>query len=231
MLTLELKRDLLFKARDRSVLSAEERAAVEQRLGDVKPGTHTLDVSLADFPVGYWRAILDDSRLTANQRAVIARHVFGMESRPAGLEQIYQSEVDEPVTFGSTFATLPSNTPNCELFLNGRWYPVIGTCQFIEDESKIVRDVALIITLSICELTVQRYFRVYRDLFLDAQGRPVTRTVLDVLRTFGLRGLQASSADYNLRLVKAERQAREIGKVVVVGAPVMVNVNRLWEEG
>src|SRR5215217_3766936 len=106
MLTLEFKKDVLTKARGRSVLTPEERAQVDQRLKQITPSTHTLDVGLEDLPKSYWRAMLDDSRLTANQRAIVARHVFGMQLRPAEAEEIYNAEAANPVEFGSTFATL-----------------------------------------------------------------------------------------------------------------------------
>jgi hypothetical protein len=231
MLTLEFKRDVLMKTRDRSVLTAEERAMVETRLKEITPSTHTLDVRLEEFPLSYWRAMLDDSRLTANQRAIIARHVFGMQARLLDTDEIYESEVSNPVEFGSTFATLGNKAPNCELFLNGRWYPVIVNCQFLEDEGKVARDVMLVINLSICELNVHRQYMVYRDLFLDDRGGPTTRSVVDILHQFGLRRLQTTSGDYNLRLVKAERQSRETGAVLLCSGPVLVCSDRNWWSG
>lgn len=223
MATLELKKDILLKTRDRCSLSAEDRAMVERVVERITPSTHTLDVRLEDFPVGYWQSMLDDSRLTGNQRAQIARHVFGMTARPRGAQEIYATEVTTPVDFGSTFGLLGVCSPNCELFLNGRWYPVIVNCQFLEDEGKIARDVLLSITLSFCELSVQRTYLVYRDLFLDHQGNRISRTVLDVLRTFGLRELRTSMGEHNLRLLKAERQSRETGRVLLVSGPMIVN--------
>src|SRR5262245_23503661 len=106
MLSMEFKKDVLIKARERSVLSSEERAQVDERLKQITPSTHTLDVGLEDFPTSYWRAMLDDSRLTANQRAVVARYVFGMQARSLQPDDIYSTEAANPVEFGSTFATL-----------------------------------------------------------------------------------------------------------------------------
>ncbi|HWB14219.1 MAG TPA: AAA family ATPase [Pirellulales bacterium] len=231
MATVELKRDILLKARDRSVLSPDERAAVDARLKEVGPSIHTVNVRLEEFPQGYWRAMLDDTRLTANQRAVVARHVFGMQSGLVNADDIYRSEVGDPVEFGSTFATLGNKSPNCECFLNGRWYPVVAHCEFLQDEHKVARDAMLVINLSICEMVITRQYKVYRDLFLDAFGQPVTRTVLDVLQQFGLRQMQLSCAEFNLRLVKAERQSRETGKVLLAKGPVLVNSDQAWWSG
>lgn len=231
MATLELKKDILLKTRDRSVLTPEERAQVEAVLRQITPSTHTLDVRLEDFPVPYWRSMLDDARLTPNQRAQIARQVFGMDGRPRDASEVYATEVSSAVDFGSTFGTLGVKAPNCEMFLNGRWYPVIAGCQFIEDEGKIARDVLLHVHLSICEMTFQRTYAVHRDLFLDHQGGAIRRTVQDILHHFGLRELQTSTGEFNLRLIKAERQGRETGQVLLVSGPVLVSSARAWWSG
>jgi hypothetical protein len=228
---MELKRDVLLKARERSVLTPEERIAVDLKLQEATPQIHTLDVTLDDFPVSYWRALLDDARLSANQRAIVARHVFGMRAHEPTKDEIYESEVSNPVEFGSTFATLGNKSPNCEMFQNGRWYPVIVNCQFIEDEGKVARDVVLTINLSICELAIPRSYHVYRDLFLDETGRPITRSVADVLGQFGLRRLQITAAEFNLRLVKAERQSRETGALLLVSGPVLAVSRSAWWSG
>src|SRR6185312_5619943 len=57
---------------------------------------------------------------------------------------------------------------------------------------------------------------VYPALFLDETGMPVERSVLDVLRHFGYRRLEASPAEFNLKLLRAERAAGEAGLVVAV---------------
>jgi hypothetical protein len=136
--------------------------------------------------------------------------------------------VSSPVEFGSTFATLTNSSPNCEYFLNGRWYPVIANCQFLEDEGKIARDVLLVVNLSICETTLMRSFYVFRDLFLDNTGCAITRTISEVIQQFGLRPLQTSAAEFNLRLVKAERMARDSGALMLVHGPVLVRSTRAW---
>ena len=231
MLTIEIKRDILNKARDRALLNTEERAMVERKLEEITSSTHTLDVALQEMPVPYWRAMLDDSRLNVTQRTLIAKHVFGVRSNSDVPHEIYESEVGDPVEFGSTFATLGAKQPNAEMFWNGRWYPVIVNCRFIEDEGKIARDVQLIITLSVCELSLRRTHQVFRDLFLDNFANPMSRTVADVLSQFGLRKLQTTNAEYNLRLVKAERQSRETGAVMLINGPVLVNSDQVWWAG
>lgn len=231
MPTVEFKRDLLFKARDRGAYSVEERAQIEEFLKEVPPSIHTTDVALDRLPDGYWKAMLGDSRLTTTQRTVVARYVFGMDKRHLNADEIYATEVGDPVEFGSTVAMLGAKSPNCEYLLNDRWYPVIVTCHFIEDESKVARDAYLTINLSICEMSINRTFAVYRDLFLDETGKTIRRTVLEVLMTLGLRGLQTSAGEYNLRLVKAERQSRETGSLLLVSGQVLVSSSTAWWAG
>jgi hypothetical protein len=48
---------------------------------------------------------------------------------------------------------------------------------------------------------------------------------------FGIRGLQTSAANYNLRLVKAERAAREHGRVVLLSGPVIMSPSVRWRRG
>jgi len=228
MPSIEFKRDLLFKARDRGSFTPDERSQIDLFLKDIGPTIHTSDVRLEALPDGFWKSLLDDSRLTATQRTVVARYLFGMQRRSFDADTIYMTEVHNPVEFGSTLAMLGNHSPNCELHLNGRWYPVIVHCQFTEDESKLARDAYLVIHLSICEMQIERRFYVFRDLFLDETGVSVPRTVLEILQSFELRSLQTSPADYNLRLVKAERQSRETGTLLLVSGQILLNRADAW---
>jgi hypothetical protein len=169
--------------------------------------------------------LLDDCRLSPNQRACVAMHVHGMTGHGIDRDQVHASQVANPVEFGSAFMTLGDNSPNCELFLNGRWYPVTMTAQFFHDveEDPRTRGILLRGILSLCEFTygITRY--IYPDLFLDDSGQPQERTVLDVLNHLGFRKLQTAPAEFNLKLVRAERNAREHGRMVAVSGPVLVN--------
>jgi hypothetical protein len=57
---------------------------------------------------------------------------------------------------------------------------------------------------------------------------PEERSVLDVLQRFGLRRLEGAPADFNLKLVRAERAGREVGRVVLIGGPVLVSSTYAW---
>src|SRR5262249_53893176 len=120
MANLRIGRDVLERTKERSNLTPDEKAAVEQLLPPGGKGAVSADV--AEFPLAFLKALLDDTRLSANQRAVVSMHVHGMSGGKANHEEIYNTRVGNPVEFGSTFSALGARSPNCEMFLNGRWY-------------------------------------------------------------------------------------------------------------
>lgn len=226
MAKIQIARDVLDRTRDRSNLTEVEKASVDGLLGE-RGGKGSLAVAIGDYPLAFLKALLDDSRLTANQRAAVSMHVFGMTSTTVDRDSIYHTPVANPVEFGSTFVALGGKAPNCEYFLNRRWYPVTLGIQFLQDKDHI-KGVLLQGFLSLCECTYTVSRLVYSDLFLDESGQPVERTVLEVLQQFGFRRLQTSAADFNLNLVRAERAARESGKVVLLSGPVVSHSQYSW---
>jgi hypothetical protein len=178
--------------------------------------------------------LLDDSRLTPNQRAVIVMHVHGMSGN-AGPQRdyVYSTVVANPVEFGSTFSMLGTKTPNAEMFLNGRWYPITLNIQFLNDNREgnhLSKGVLLHGTLSMCETAFGFSRYIYPDLFMDDAGMQRELTVLQVLNHFGYRGVQAHPGEFNLKLLRAERLSRERGKMVLIGGPVVTISNR-WLPG
>jgi hypothetical protein len=228
MAKLQLKRELVEKARERAILSVEEKRDLEALAG-VDGGKGNFTAEVGRLPLALLRALLDDTRLTPNQRAAVAMHVYGMsDAQRVDREAVYASRVADPIEFGSTFVLLGGRSPNCELFLNGRWYPVVLNVEFLQDKDHLTRAVLLRATLSLCEAAYAVAHAVYADLFLDEAGMPEERTVLDVLRHFGFRGLETSPAEFNLKLVRAERAAREVGRVVLVAGPVLAPAKYAW---
>jgi hypothetical protein len=231
MAKLRIGREVLERTKERSNLTAEERARVERLLGGANgngKGAITLDV--AECPLAFLRALLDDVRLSPNQRAVVAMQVHGMGGTRADRDQIYDTAVSNAVEFGSAFATLGVKSPNCEVFLNGRWYPIILNVQFLndQDDHHLSKGVLLHGTLSLCDFNCPASFYIYPDLFLDDAGRRRERTVIEILNHYGLRRMQTPAADFNLKLVRAERAAREQGQVVLVSGPVLVRPVFAW---
>src|SRR6516164_950488 len=119
---LQIARHVLTKTKERSNLTHEERQVVEGLLGDTN-GKGAVAASLNELPLAFLKALLDDNRLTPNQRAAIVMHVHGMSASRIDRDQIYDTTVSNPVEFGSAFMALGGRSPNVELFLNGRWYP------------------------------------------------------------------------------------------------------------
>lgn len=230
MAKVEVKRDWLLRARDRAVLEPQHRQEIDEFL-QPQSNVHTFFVQLDQFPKNLWRALLDDARLLPNLRSALALYVFGMRQIDVKLEEIYQAEATNPVEFGTSFQILGNKNPNCEMFLNGRWYPVIVNLRFLEDEHKWTRAVELSCALLLGEHSYGMSYTVSRDLFLDEQGQAGSRTVIEVLEHFGFRRLQTPTSEFNLRLVKSERLSRDFGKVVLVTGSVIARSTFVWWRG
>lgn len=230
MATVEIKRDWLKRARDRAVLEPAERQRISEFL-DPQTKMHSFEIELSEWPIALWRALLDEANLLPKIRSAVALHVFGMRQTDLQLDTIYDTVVENPVEFGTTFQIAGTQAPNCEVQFNGRWYPVILTVGYVEDDQKWTRGVQIDCTLTLGERTFGIHRYISRDLFLDDSSHPRARTVAQVLEQFGYRRLQTSVGEYNLRLVKAERAAAEHGQVVLVTGSVIIASTFAWWRG
>lgn len=228
MAKLKIARNVLQSATERSVLSDDEKAQLLTELGIGGSGSGSVSTDLTKLPMPFIWSLLDDSRLSPNQRASIALRAHGMGRSDIDHKSVYTTTCHNPVDFGSTFLMLGSKSPNCEVFYNGRWYPIVLHVDFHKDDSNRTRNVMLSAYLSICEITYPLTFAVYREMFMDDDGEPCERTVEDVLHRFGLRGLTKTPADFNLKLVRAERAARENGSMVLISGPVLEFSEQAW---
>jgi hypothetical protein len=180
MAKLRIARDVLVQTKLRSNLTPRESAAVA-RLLEGSGGKGGLVVDPAELPLAFLYALLDHPRLLPNQRAIVAMQVYGMGGGNVDRDRIYETSVANPVAFGSTFLTLGAKSPNCELFINGRWYPVVLGVQFFREQEAYKKCVMLHGVLSLCELSYGIDRLVTPDLFLVDCGEPQERTVLDVV--------------------------------------------------
>jgi hypothetical protein len=228
MAKLQIKREVLESTKERSILSAEERDAVDRVLRC--EGKGQCHVNVGEPPVPFLRSLLDDHRLTPNQRAAVIMHVYGMSAAEVDRDKIYDTRVTSPVEFGSSFGLLGAQLPNCEMFLNGRWYPVAMHIDFYQDFDKKTR-VSLNGVVTMCERNFNVNHPVSRILFLDESGERRSRTIREVLHHFGLRGVQTQPGEFNLKLVRAERLAREVGKQALIFGSVVVAEKMLWWTG
>src|SRR5205823_6472348 len=155
--------------------------ATTDRLRAAATARGAVTAEFTHLPQQCLRALRDDSGLSPNQRAVIVMHVHGMSGGGGPQrEYVYNTVVSNPVEFGSTFAMLGAKTPNAEMFLNGRWYPITLNVQFLNDNREgnhLSKGVLLHGTLSMCETAFGFSRYVYPDLFLDDAGQQRELTV------------------------------------------------------
>jgi hypothetical protein len=226
MQKIEIKKDWIMRAKERAVLDASELTTVNGYVS--QSGIHSFDLELKNLPDPIWRAMLDDAKLPAKIRSAIALHVFGMRQGDVRLESVYATSVESAVEFGTTLQLVVGRSPNAELRLNGRWYPVIITVQFLEDEQKWTRGIQVSSSLRLGDHTFLITHYVGRSLFLDESLEPRPQTVLVILEKFGYRALQTGATEFNLRLVKAERAAATPGELVMVTGSVIIPSRYLW---
>jgi hypothetical protein len=223
---LAIYKSFLESARDRSAMSDEELEHVRALVEKVPPGMQR--VELNDFPMPFLRSLLEDAKLKPNQRAVLALHIHGMRDADVGNDDIYRIRAANPIELGSAFGMFRTDQPNAELAWNGRWYPVTVRAVFQEDEQRLARIVSLQVVLALGEQSHELGWMVEPAMFLDDKGAPAELTVLEVLEQVGLRRVQTPAADYNMRLVRAERLAASSGTQVWVRGAVLELQSRFW---
>ena len=223
---LQIYKSLLETARDRAALSDEELEFVRALIDKVPSGMQR--VELSDYPIGFLRALLEVPKLSPNQRAVLALHIHGIHDSDVDRDAVYDISVANPVEFGSTVAMFGRQQPNAELRWNGRWYPIMVQATYQEDEHRTVRIVHLGATLDLGDRTHTIQWLVDPALFSDDKGAPREMTIVEVLQEFGLRRVQTPAAEYNLRLVRAERLSASYGTQVWVRGSVLELATRFW---
>lgn len=239
MSKLTIERNYLDRAVDRASLTDEEQIALLDYLNRNSPKNKypkghplamlkgSIAVDLNELPRGLLVALMDEPKLRPNQRAAITLHIHGMQQQSQDFKAIFQVMVSSPTEFGSTFSTMGRSTPNVEMAWNKRWYPIILYAEFTQEEG-VVKNVLLRANLGIVEEQTELSWLVDPDLFLDEQGSPGEFSVQAILEKLGFRRIQQSAADFNLRLVRAERGAAEVGKQVWIRGNVMERTSRLW---
>jgi ATPases of the AAA+ class len=230
MTKLEIKRDWLKRVWSRVILEPVEAERLTNFLDKTK-GEHNFHMELSEWSKDLWRAVLDEAKLPANVRSAIALHIYGMKAHGSELATIYDTVVENMVEFGTTFQMIGVQAPNCELLLNGRWYPVVLTVEFVEDESKLTRNVQLGCYATIGDQSFRLQYRVTKETFQTKDFREQPRKICEILQDFGLRRLTTSASEFNLKLVKTERQSAEFGRVVLVTNSVIRLSKFSWWRG
>jgi hypothetical protein len=223
---LAIYKSFLESARDRSALSDEELEHVRALVDKVPPGMQRIE--LTDFPMPFLRSLLEDPKLKPNQRAVLALHIHGLRDADVDHADIYAIRVGNPIELGSAFGMFGTEKPNAELIWNGRWYPIVLRASFQEDEHKLAKIVSLEVVLALGIVSQDLSWQIEPGMFVDDKGNAVELTVLQVIEQLGLRRVQMAPAEYNMRLVRAERLAASSGTQVWVRGAVLELQSRFW---
>ena len=227
MAKLVISRSVLDAARQRCSLTNDEQEQIESLLG-VSTGNVNMTIELSQFPRSLACSLLESSTLKPNQRAILALHVHGIQAGGIDHEDVYSLRVSSPVEFGSAFGTLGQRNPNAELSWNGRWYPVILSVVFQEDDQRLAKLVSLKAILGLATTVPEFSWPVESGLFLNEDGDPSESTVLEVLEKLGFRRMQISPSEFNLRLVRAERLSTEAGQQIWLRGPVLELTSQFW---
>lgn len=227
MSSIKLRREAFQSTLDRVSLTKEESDLVRQLIGD-GARTVSIEVRVEALPKSYLAGLLDEPSLNVNQRAMISMRVHGIHGSREDYERIYQTVVSTRLEFASTFSALGIRTPNCEFFLNGRWYPINLGANTHEDENKMFSTVRLQGIVSVGDTSEAVGRLVGEHLFRGPNGEPIERTVGDVLRDLGLRPFSGSPTDFNLRLLNSERVSRDTGRQIWITGPGLIANTYSW---
>lgn len=227
MVSIKLTRQSFRDALARTILGPTERAELGELFGD---GGMSIKVTVQvdKLPSEFLRQLVNQAELNPNQRAMIAMRVFGVRGDREDYERIYDTIVETPMDFAATFAALGLESPNAECFINGRWYPVGFSCHCYQDEHRLRSSVTLNGRYSVGEITELVQFSVSPFLFRNRTGEALEVTVRDVLRSLGLRGLTNSTAEYNIKLLNAERLSAQSGRCCWLKGPVLARDSYEW---
>jgi hypothetical protein len=224
---LRIWKSNLERARDRCDLTREEIEQVDRLIGS---NTGEIPLDVQDLPLPVARALLDDGKLKPNERAVLALRVRGMSAGEFDVEGLYVTVVSGPIEFASILTAANRTQPNAELQWNGRWYPVVVLAR-LQEEDRLVKRASVEVRLGLGEQMLTYGRPVDPALFLNSDGSPAERTVLEVLDRLGFRRLQINAAAYNVRLVSAERLGAEAGRQVWVRSSVLELSRRFFGPG
>ena len=227
MASLKLQRESFLQALAKAQLPPAELKAVTELVGT---GAKTVNVVIKvdDLPKEYLAALLDEPELNANQRALVSMRVHGLRGNREEFERIYDSVVTSQMDFASTFAALGVKNPNCEYYLNGRWYPITLGAQCRSDDMKLFVSVTLSGVVAIGDIREHVFYSIRPHVFHGEEGQPMEKTVRQVLHELGLRPLTVPASEYNLKLMNAERRSRDTGRAIWIRGPVLIHNSFSW---
>jgi ATPase family associated with various cellular activities (AAA) len=217
MPTIRVWKSLLERARDRAVLTSDERSRAD---AIICAGTGDIAVDPNDLPLPMARALLDEGKLKPNERGAVALRVLGMRAGAFDHQQLYETVIGGPIELGSILLAASTGKPNAELLWNDRWYPVKVSAE-IHEEDKTAKSATIAVKLGIGGSVLQYKLPVNPVWFQTSDGQQRETTVIQILEQVGFRRLQIEVSKYNLRVVSAERLAAQSGKQMLACGAVL----------
>jgi len=227
MALVKLPRQAYRDALERTNLGPEDRENILKLVGD---GAKTVKVSILvdDLPRAMLGELIHEPDLNANLRAMISMRIHGMKGNAADFQRVYDTVVESPMEFAATFSALGIEAPNCEFFINGRWYPICLGTECTQDEFRMRARVTLNGSFSVGDSSELVRHPIGAELFRDSLGGSKTTTVREVLKALGIRPVTLSTSEYNIKLLNAERLSREAGKCLWIGGSVLISHGYEW---
>lgn len=112
---------------------------------------------------------------------------------------------------------------NAEVYLNGRWYPIMVTSQLHPAHDYRPTYCTITIKAKICDPDLSRYGQLSPIDFTDDAGEPSPVSGVEILRWFNLRHVQQDTLDYDRKRARAEAFLEFSGKVMAIKGSVLTS--------
>jgi len=137
------------------------------------PSCDGINTDIKNIPHGLLKAILDDGRITPNQRVQISFQLYRTKERVSLKDinptEIFDTFVSSPSEMGAELMKLDKEY-NCEIKLKDRWY----LSSFSLSTSGRDKTLTITINLRICDTTENMYAMISRNWFRDGVGQKNT---------------------------------------------------------
>lgn len=227
MKTLKLQADVVQEAAANASVSPGDREWLVQQLKLDESGKYVA-APLVSWPTPLLRAIIDDGRISVNQRAGISLRLHGMKEavpNPKGQthKQLWDSEVSTPVEMAALLTEL-GNENNCEIKLLGRWYVASMNLSLFGKEKTL----SISILFRFGNTSIKNMYYISRETFRGTSGSREPKKVRTLMERMGIRQVQTDPMEHNLLLVNAERLYGDSGKQMKVTNSVLYVSKSNW---
>lgn len=211
-------------------ISDDDRAVVTRMIRRTKGNTIALD--LTETPISVLKELLKLQDLSSKQRKAMYILVAGESGDE---KSILASKVNGPNEFHNAMVALAggdkADGPNAEIRINGRWYPVHLTSEFMKEKDFWPAMCVLRAPVKVCDVRWLQTWQIVDDMFEDENGEKQSYVLSEFMDKLGMRPLQTNMQDF-IKLVRAaDKSARRVGAVVSVKSPVLVHSQQNWYTG